>query len=215
METAATISMVTTLYLLVFGLAELLYKNGLPPFITRKIVHIGSGIISAFLPLFVSLKTAILLGIVFFVLVLISKRRKILQSVHAIEGSSVGAILFAPSIILTALIFWPIDIRIYQGACLILGLSDGIAGLIGQRYGKKSYTITGPKTIEGSAVFFGITLLLLLVFVYATNGALETHDIIKAFGGAMFVTATEALCGNGWDNLFVPLASGAILYTIL
>ena len=215
MNILLNLSVVVALYMLVFVLAELLYNRGVPAYITRKIVHIGSGIISALLPFFVSLKTAILLGFVFCILVLISKRKKILQSVHAIEGNSVGAILFAPSIILTALIFWPIDIHIYQGACLVLGLSDGIAGLMGQRYGKKSYTLTSPKTIEGSTVFFSITLLLVLVFVYAANSTVETLDIVKALGGVILITVTEALGGNGWDNLFVPLVSGAILYFIV
>jgi hypothetical protein len=52
-----------TLYTLVFILAELLYQRGVSKQVTRKIVHIGGGIVSALLPALVSLPSALALGL--------------------------------------------------------------------------------------------------------------------------------------------------------
>lgn len=53
------------LYLLLFIGAEALYHHGFQARVTRKIVHIGGGMISALLPLLVSLPTALVLGLFF------------------------------------------------------------------------------------------------------------------------------------------------------
>jgi hypothetical protein len=54
-----------TLYTIVFILAELLYRRGVSKQVTRKIVHIGGGIVSALLPALVSLSSALALGLFF------------------------------------------------------------------------------------------------------------------------------------------------------
>ncbi len=56
---------VLILYLFVFALAEVLYRHGTPAKFTRKITHIGGGLISAGLPLFVTLGAALALGVFF------------------------------------------------------------------------------------------------------------------------------------------------------
>jgi len=56
---------VCMLYLVVFVLAEALYQRGLEAHLTRKITHIGGGLVSASLPLLVSLPVALVLGVFF------------------------------------------------------------------------------------------------------------------------------------------------------
>jgi hypothetical protein len=56
---------VCILYLVVFSLAEGLYQRGVQARITRKITHIGGGLVSAGLPLFISLPAALILGVFF------------------------------------------------------------------------------------------------------------------------------------------------------
>lgn len=203
------------LFLLIFGCAEFLYKRDVPAHITRKIVHIGGGIVAALLPVFVNLNTVIVLGIGFFLLLLFSKRKKILNSIHNINEDSMGALLFVPSLTLTAIIFWHINPIIFQGAALILGLSDGIAGIVGARYGKKKYSITGIKTVEGSFIFFLITALILFFILYASG--LQSFFTIALFvlGGSLFLTIIEAIFSKGWDNLFIPIVAGLIIYFTL
>ena len=209
------ILIVLSLFLLIFGCAELLYKRNVPPYITRKIVHIGGGIVAALLPIFVNLETVVILGIGFFLLLTASKRKKLLGSIHRINNESIGALLFAPSLTLTAIIFWPVNTLIFQGAALILGLSDGIAGVVGQRYGRKKYSVSGIKTIEGSLIFFLITTLILFGVLYISDTPIALDMTLLVFGGSLLLTIVEAAFGRGWDNLFIPIVAGTILFFIL
>ena len=217
MTTADIINLflVLLLFLLIFGSAEFLYKRKLSADITRKIVHIGSGIMAALLPIFLDLKTVIVIGGGFFLFLVWSKRKNFLNSVHKINEESIGALLYAPSLTLTAIIFWPVNTLIFQGATLVLGLSDGIAGIVGQRYGRKKYSITGTKTIEGSLIFFLITTLILFGILYISDTAVALDKTLLIFGGSLLLTIVEAAFGRGWDNLFIPIVAGTILFFIL
>jgi dolichol kinase len=214
MQTLTNLLTVITLYVLAFGTAELLYKKGVSVNITRKIVHIVGGVVTALLPLFIKWELAIVLGLASSLLLIVFERKKLLNSIHKIEGHSIGALLFTPSLTLTAAIFWPINVLIFQGVALILGLSDGMAGIIGKQYGKKTYKITGPKTIEGSVVFFLTTSFLIFGILYFA-GMLTLSKILVALAGAFLITTVEAVFSDGWDNLFIPIVSGTVLYFIL
>ena len=209
------ILIVLSLFLLIFGCAEFLYKKKISPNITRKIVHIGGGIVAALLPIFVNLETVVILGIGFFLLLTVSKRKKLLGSIHKINDESMGALLFAPSLTLTAIIFWPVNTLIFQGAALVLGLSDGIAGVVGQRYGRKKYSVSGIKTIEGSLIFFLITTLILFGVLYISGTSVALDMTLLVFGGSLLLTIVEAAFGRGWDNLFIPIVAGILLYFVL
>ncbi len=205
---------VLLLFFSVFGLAEFLYKIKIPTYITRKVVHIGGGLVTALLPYFVKLDGVIILGVGFFLLLLLSKRKKILNSIHEVDHYSMGALLFAPSVIITALIFWPINTLVFQGAILVLGLADGLAGIIGKRYGRNTYRIIGMKTIEGSLTFFLVTLLVLSGVLHS-NHALSFDKVLILLGGSFFLTVVEAIFDKGWDNLFIPISAGTVLFFIL
>lgn len=208
------LAIVLFLFFFVFGLAEFLWRKGVTSFLTRKVVHIGGSLVATLLPFFVDLQTVVVLGVGFSLLLLFSKKKNFLGSIHKIEEESVGALLFAPSLTVTALIFWPVNTFIFQGATLVLGLSDGVAGLIGRRYGKHPYRITNHKTIEGSVSFFLITLFILFGALLI-NGTVSTYNVLIVFGYSLLLTVLEAICGKGWDNLFLPLAAGTFLYFIL
>lgn len=207
----ANLFLVLLLFLLIFGSAEFLYKRKLSADITRKIVHIGGGIVAALLPVFLDLKTVVVIGGGFFLILLWSKRKKFLNSVHKINEESIGALLYAPSLTLTAIVFWPVNQLAFKGAALVLGLSDGIAGIAGRRYGKRKYSITGTKTVEGSIVFFLITVLILSGILLAQSSQPVLNKTVFILGGSLLLTIIEALFGKGWDNLFIPLVAGFIL----
>jgi hypothetical protein len=61
----AGLLVILALYAAVFGLAETVYRRGVEAWITRKITHIGGGVVSATLPLFVDLPTTLGLGLFF------------------------------------------------------------------------------------------------------------------------------------------------------
>ena len=208
------ISIVIFLFLIFFVLAEFLYKRKVASYITRKVVHIGCALVAVLLPFFVDLKTVIGLGIGFFLLLIITKRKKILNSVHEIGEDSIGALLFPVGVVLTALIYWPINILIFQGSVLILGLSDGFAGLIGKRYEKNVHMIYKNKSVEGSLVFFFLTFII-LIYLLNLNGTLEWSIIPLILIISLLITVAEIMFDRGWDNLFVPIVAGLLIYFIL
>jgi len=202
-------------YFFVFSTAELLYKKGVQPYLTRKIAHIGSGIATALMPFFLSINVAIIMGLLFSVVLLLSKQKKLLNSIYEVDRESSGPLLFALGATLSAVLFWNIDPVIFQGTVLILGFSDGLAGIVGKSLGKRNYSITGPKTLEGSFTFFITTLgiLLLFCFFFSQNNTVDYLPWILL--SALILTATEGIFSKGWDNLFIVLTSGVLLYLIL
>ena len=123
--------------------------------------------------------------------------------------------MFPLSLTLCAAFFWRLNPLIFQGASLILGLSDGLAGLIGENFGRNSYQVTGPKTVEGSLTFFVITLIILLTMRQAYRGDLGFYAIITIIAAALLLTFVEGALSLGWDNLAVPLAAGFVVYFLL
>jgi phytol kinase len=137
-----------------------------------------------------------------------------LGSVHQAGQRSIGAAMFPASLLLCAIFYWPIDPLIFQGAALILGLSDGLAGLIGQRFGRRSYAITGPKTIEGSLAFFIITTLILTLFTLHDQNFNLFH-FLAIIIAALLITVAEGIASKGWDNLPVALLGGLSIYILV
>ena len=206
---------ISILYGLVFLIAELLYLKGVQAYVTRKIVHIGSSVVTACLPLFVSLTTTVIIGFVATVILVWSKRVSVFKSVHDIDSSSVGALLYSPAVIVTSLLFWPINPIIFQGAVLILGLSDGFAGLVGKGFGGREYDFFGKKTLEGSLSFFVITVIIMYFFVFFALSGVSIEFMMRIILASAVVTLTEGVTGNGWDNVSVPIMAGTMLYYIL
>ncbi len=210
MRLAALLLFITVL----FTLAELLFRAGVSCRTTRKILHIGAGISCFFWPYLMTLSTALLLGAFFSIFLFWTRRAKLLESLHRAGGGNLGSVLFPVGLMLSAAAFWRIDPLIFQLSALILGISDGLAGIIGRRIGKKEYNIAGHKTVEGSIIFFVITALILAAPLISLRDRPDVWILFKVGIGALAITFTEGICGRGWDNLFIPVVSGLTLYIL-
>jgi dolichol kinase len=196
-------------YAAVFAAAEYLRRRGWSALMTRKFGHAAGGLVSCALPLFVSRAAAITIGIGVSLLLAATARSRLLRSLH--EGGSAGVVLFPAGLALCAFFFWRADAAVFQWSALLLGLADGAAGAAGGLWGKRSYSITGRKTAEGSVFCFAAALAVFLAFVFAQKGFIGVGDAALAAAGALAVTAVEGALGKGWDNVAVPLAGGAVL----
>ena len=94
------------------------------------------------------------------------------------------------------------DVRIASASLFIMSLSDSLASLIGKTYGKLSIF---EKTIEGSIVFFIITVLILLWFNFPSDKILYV---------AISCTFVELVSNRIKidDNLLVPLTASFLLF---
>ncbi len=91
---------------------------------------------------------------------------------------------------------------------LVMGWGDGLAALIGSRFGKNSYLVYGryKKSMEGSFVMFAVSFAIILIFTpLSWYAALLT---------ALAASVAENITPLGLDNLTVPF-SVAILSEVL
>lgn len=146
--------------LMLFGSVELVTRHVHPlNEVSRKSIHILSGVFVAFFPFWLSYREIALLSVAFTILLAISKHWNILTSIHGTKRHTYGEVLFPAGICATALLAPPIHTYMY--ALLVLALSDGLAGLIGSIYAHRYYHLFGnTKSYIGSSVFLMCTITI-------------------------------------------------------
>jgi len=175
----------------------------------RKLAHIGGGIaVASFLPWYLSLPTIALLSAIFIPGFLISRRLRLLPTIHTAERWTFGETYFPAGVMLAALIAGQTLAFIF--GVLVLAISDGVAGLWGQRYGRHSYRLLGAhKTLEGSTAFLLVTwALAVITLLVALPGSVAL--VAVAFGISLVLTLAEAAFGWGLDNVVLPGAAAAL-----
>lgn len=172
----------------------------------RQFVHITVGSFIAFWPWLVSFDTIAWLGAVMLAVVLLNRRKKLADFYSEVERKSYGDIFFALAIIFTALLT---DEKIFFAlAMLTMAVGDGLANVVGQRYGKKwKYQFLGhTKTVIGSMTIWLVSMSILGV------GLLFAQDLVDYSAYAALLLAVPpilVLVENtaiwGLDNLVVPI----------
>ena len=172
---------------------------------TRKLAHVGSGLVAAAFPwLFSSALTVVLLTGGFATLMVVTARRGLLPSVHAVARRTSGGALFPCGVALAFLI--SARSAPFVSAVLVLAVGDAVAALVGRRYGRSAYRFGGAmRSAEGSTA-------LLLTTVVVVTSALRLLDrlppaVALAWGLAVAALATtiEIAAQDGSDNLLLPV----------
>ena len=201
---------------LLLATAELWSRLGQPkPEWTRKLVHLGGGIIGLFLPwLIESPLVVFVLTASLSALFVIGQKTKLLKSVHGVERKSRGSEYYPLAIWLVFVI--AADQRaFYLAGVLVLALADAFAALIGSRYGVMRYEVEDEfKSIEGSLVFLVVAFAAIFLPLAALTALPRDVCALSALLVAMLVTLFEAVSLEGTDNLFVPLAVVFVLQKI-
>jgi phytol kinase len=202
-----TLVIAAVAYLVLFVLIELATRKvKLHQELSRKLAHVLAGTSAAFLPVFMSFREIMILSLVFLPVMVISKRRNLFTSIHAVDRETYGEIFFPISIFLVA--WWFPGTQIFTYGVLIMSISDGFASIIGQKYGKKQYRLwQSKKSYVGSIVFFGTALLIGLVVAPSVS-------VLNVCSLAAILTFTEAILSGGLDNLILPPLASALLLWI-
>jgi len=187
----------------------------------RKIIHIFVGIWAAWLPIWLGWRSIIVLGILLFIGVFIAERLKLIRSIRSVSRSTIGEYLFPVTMIILA-IFFKNNI-IFAAAMFQLGLSDGMAAVIGTRYGKKTrFKIMGnKKSIHGTVTFFVISTIIYCWALWALHPSVAFSGIVTsavslvlALSLSAVITVAELTGRKGIDNITVPLLT-AISLTLI
>ena len=205
--------------LLVYGyviLLLLISENLLKkyPGFSRKFLHIMVGNIIFILPLFQSRWVmALLAGAPFILLTFLMSPYSPLKIKDRISssGHGLGLVYYAISWTILALIFFDQPWIIAVGI-VAMSYGDGMASLIGMKYGKMEYNIFGDtKTIEGSLTMF-LVLIITLGIALVYYG--EPTNLITIGLVALVATTFEGITPKGLDNI-TACFSAVITYIII
>jgi phytol kinase len=178
----------------------------------RKFVHITVGTFVAFWPYFLDWTEIRLLSLAFFVVVLASMHLGVFKAIGSVQRPTYGEIFFALSVgLLTCL---TTSKGVYAAAILQMAWADGLAAIVGGRYGTQNkYHLFGrTKSLVGSATFLVISLGILTGYSQFSDFGLAWQYVVVT---AVLATALENIASLGFDNLLVPLAVGIILQQVM
>ncbi len=203
---------------MIIALAEGLNRlRGTNAEFTRKIVHIGSGNV-VLIAWWLELPSWVLIGASFIasIIALISYFLPILPSINSVGRKSLGTFFYALSIGVLAQGFWSIGEPQYLAiGILVMAWGDGMAAIIGQKFGQHCYEILGvKKSWEGSLTMMGVSFIVTSVILLWVGVPLSTVVIVSLIV-AMAAMGLEAFSKLGIDNLTVPLGSAVLAFFLI
>ncbi|MEH2302554.1 MAG: diacylglycerol/polyprenol kinase family protein [Nostoc sp.] len=200
--------------LLILLIAWVVNRFADKPEIVRKIVHIGTGnvILIAWwldIPASVGITASILASAI----TLLSYRLPILPGINSVGRQSLGTFFYSVSFGILVAWFWYLQQPQYAAlGILIMTWGDGLAALIGQRFGTHKYKVFGTeKSWEGSLTMMLVSYLVSSLILVGTQGNSWQTWVVSLLV-AVIATALEAVSFLGIDNLTVPLGSAALAF---
>lgn len=168
----------------------------------RKFVHITVGSFVAFWPFFLSWDEIRLLSLAFLIVVTAAHQLRVFHAIDSIQRPTYGEYFFAIAVGL--LTFVTTSKGVYAAAILQMSLADGMAALIGTRYGRDNmYHVLGQrKSVAGTLAFIIVSVLLLVGYSHWGPGGVSVLAIAGIAGGSAFVENVGIL---GLDNILVPV----------
>ncbi|MDY6939094.1 MAG: SEC59/DGK1/VTE5 family protein [Cyanobacteriota bacterium] len=184
------------------------------PETVRKVVHIGAGnvILLAWwlqVPGWLGILAAIVAGTV----ALISYWLPILPGINSVGRKSLGTFFYAISMGVLIGWFFPLNLPQYAAiGILIMTWGDGMAAIVGQRWGRHRYRVWGMiKSWEGTLTMGLVSYAIGCSILFAVGGNFWQTGAISLVV-AVVATGLEAFSKLGIDNLTVPIGSAAIAF---
>lgn len=213
-------------FLALFALAELLYhKLNCPAEHSRKLVHIGTGLLTMLFPiLLTNFWSVFLLCTSFLIILILSLKFNLLKSINNINRKSYGSILYPIIVCIIFALFKYLSNN--QDSCstlkynyfylpiLVMALCDPMAALVGKRWQLGKINIGNEtKTLAGTSAFFVIAIILSIIFVplsYKLQSGLSFW--LTCFGISLFASLSELFSKKGIDNFTIPATVIIVLY---
>jgi phytol kinase len=187
-------------------LAEFLRRmNFIKGELARKFVHMSVGTFVAFWPFFMTWQEIRIMCVAFIAVVIIDRKLRVFKAVHSVARRTVGDILFPIGIGLAT--FVSSSPWIFTVAILHLSVGDGMAAVVGNKYGKKySYSILHQKkSWAGSMAFWLVSLIIISALLLFMPVQLDHMAFAILFLLPVSAAALESLSIFGMDNITVPV----------
>lgn len=207
---------VYTYVVAIFVIAEKLLKN--KPTLSRKFVHIMVGNMIFIMPFFSSsyiMVWFLTLPITIAVFLLTEYSPIKVKNSVTKSGYALGLFFYAAIWTLLILIF-PNDLWIVGLAIAALVYGDGFASLIGAKFGKIKYNLTGDnKTLEGSLTMFVVVSVMSVfvwMFYYSLGYHMPSFNFVAILGISGIATFAEAITPGGADNISLTVVTAFCYY---
>ncbi len=203
-------------FIALFATAEILY-HALKVRVeyTRKLVHVGTGLLSLLFPLVLGNHWLVLfLCISFAGILILSLKFNQLQSINAIDRESVGSLAYPVSVYSCYLAYDYYDHNyiFFYIPILILAICDPVAALTGKKWPKGKYAVgKTSKTLMGSSIFFISAFIICFFFFIQITGLEYIFVLTGSVVVAMVAAASEAFTEKGYDNITIPASVVSIL----
>lgn len=206
-------------FLVLFTTGEILYhKFGVRAEYTRKLIHLGTGILTLLFPVFLrSHSFVFLLCGAFAIILLTSLKFNLLKSINAIDRKSHGSISY-PAAVYSTFLFYDFfsgthpQKAFFYIPVLMLAVCDPIAALSGKRWPWKPYQVgSGKKTLTGSLMFFISASILSGILLYTLSETSGINLVVLSVLLGAFGAFIEAMSRNGFDNLLIPFIAILVL----
>jgi dolichol kinase len=191
---------------LISDFLERIYKNTHEE-ILRKLPHILIGITLTVSPLFLTKVDIIILSIILFLGVLVTKHTPFITSIFSIKRVTFGLFATPLALGIMAFLWLPENIISFVFGMLVLTFSDSLAALFGRFYGRVKIPYSS-KTYIGSISFFITTFII--TFFLSDKVNVPVFILI-----ASILTGLEVLLIFGLDNLFLPIMASFLFYFLL
>ncbi|OCQ89725.1 phosphatidate cytidylyltransferase [Nostoc sp. MBR 210] len=185
--------------------------------IVRKIVHIGTGnVILLAWWLDIPASVGITASIVASIVTLLSYRLPILPGINSVGRQSLGTFFYAVSFGILVGWFWYLQQPQYAAiGIMVMTWGDGLAALVGQRFGKHKYKVFGAsKSWEGSLTMTLASYIVSSLILLGVQGNIWQIWVIS-LAVAIAATGLEAISFLGVDNLTVPLGSAGLAFVLM
>jgi len=202
--------------LAVIGLGEGLRRwRGYGSGFTRKVIHIGVGMLSWLVPfLFDSPWPFVFACLAFVVIDLLDHKYRFIAAMASSDESNLGTVYFPLAAAAVVIVFWETP-PLMVAALMPLTWGDGLAPVVGRAYGRNTYVIFGhTRSLQGSVTFFAMGSLFTWLAMWIIPGPPEIAPLEAIAPTLVVMTATtftEAISPWGLDNLTITSVAIIIL----
>lgn len=198
------LSIVVVLVFLV-GLEQVGKRLGWTDEMIRKSVHIAVGHWSLLAVWLMDSWYVAAVPLIFFTFANAVLLYKSPSSVHQTERKSFGTVYYPIALLIILYFFFESEPIAFLAGSLVLAWGDGMAALIGRKYGTVIYDLYGQKrSFQGSiAMFLSSYAVLFLLFLW--NDVVLWQVVTYGFIISIIATLTEAISYRDWDNFTIPI----------
>jgi uncharacterized protein (TIGR00297 family) len=191
--------------------------------VTRKLVHVLTGVLIVFSPLFFSSPKPLLwMAALFTVVNFIGVETGKLKGMHDTRRKSFGTVFYPLTFFILVASCWNGHKAVLILAMMVLAFSDAAAAAVGELLrAPHEYRLgADKKSLEGSAAMFAVSALLIAAFLpaLAARDGLDVAWRTAAWIAvltAVVSAALEAVSSKGSDNLTAPLGAAFVIQFML